>query len=232
MRALQPWMHIHSLEYFQIKIPSCIKTSCRCNELQCLSFFQLQGNEIYFTKFCRAGECFCWLPNSIIIILYSKYRLDCSTGNADFFLLSAVMAAVNFILQITSFVLDLLQFFCTWKNLLFKKGRSGLVGWIYFIFWLHCGCALNSFSLFSMTSFPFSFPTAVKLPDALISFPVLKAHCKQVKGWKAAFAPADTGDGRTWASCQSEIQIGHWGLAFLLLGHDGTLMLSLQEIYQ
>lgn len=76
------------------------------------------------------------------------------------------------------------------KNTFFFKGCSSSVSCIFFFFlialWLRIG-----FSLFSMTPFPFYFPAAVKLPDTFISFPVIKACCKQVKRWNAAFTPAD-----------------------------------------
>lgn len=48
------------------------------------------------------------------------YVSDPATGNAAFWL-GDLDAEVNFISKITSFVLDLLQFVCTWKKLLFLK---------------------------------------------------------------------------------------------------------------
>lgn len=74
-------------------------------------FFSAARKFKYFMKFCTAGKGFSWLPNSVIIILYSKCILDFATGHAVFFSLSAAVAKVNFILQITSFVLGLLLLF-------------------------------------------------------------------------------------------------------------------------
>lgn len=123
MRALQSSLCTHTLEYFQIKSQPCTdfiffpRLSLDIMNFQIL-FFQLQENKINFMKFSTADKCFCWLSNNIFLILYPKCISDPATGNADFWL-SSLVAEMNFISKITSFVLDLLQFVCTWQKSFF-----------------------------------------------------------------------------------------------------------------
>lgn len=161
MRALQPWMCTHALECFQIKNHPCIssflllllffKTTSRYPELP-TSTFSIQENENNFVKFSMTDKYFCWLCGNIFIVLYPKYISDPATGNAGFWL-SGLVAKVTLLSRIITFVLDLLQFVCTWGKKKLKDATVQQVGFFFFFFWLHCACILDSLSVFSLSIF-------------------------------------------------------------------------------
>lgn len=138
-------------------------------------------------KFSTADKCFFWLSSNIFVI---------------FFIQRSCYWQCCFLAQWSSCWSELLiqnHSLCTWftsvclylEKITFFKRCSSSVSWIFFFFFGYTVAVHWFISLFSVTSFPFYFPTPVKLSDTFIFFPVIKACCKQIKGWNLAFAPGD-----------------------------------------
>lgn len=108
-------------------------------------------------KFSTADKDFYWLSGNIFRILYPKYISDPATGNADF--LAQWSSCWNeFHIQNHKLCSCFTSVCLYLEKITFFRGCSSSVSWIFFFFfWLHCGSALDSLSVFyDFFSFLFS----------------------------------------------------------------------------
>lgn len=173
-------------------------------------------------KFSTADKDFCWLSGNIFRILYPKYISDPATGNAVF-LAQWSSCWSEFHIQNHKLCSCFTSVCLYLEKITFFRGCSSSVSWIFFLyFWLYCGRALDSLSLFSMTSFPFYFPTSVKLSDAFL--PSYQGMLQTGQGMKFCLWPSRYRKGRAALPLTLKGQIEWCGMTFLLPDADGTLM--------